>query len=227
MSPTQIQVTYFSDLLCIWAYIAEQRLEELKRQFGDTIAIDYRYISVFGDTISKIGNGWESRGGFDGYAKHVHSVAEKFDHIKVHPDVWKVTRPISSQGPHSFLKAIQLWQSSEPAEARAKVALVASEFRRCFFEDAMDISDPDVQIMILESAQLPVGEILQLLKSGQAFAALHQDADLQAKHHIHGSPTFVFNQGRQILYGNVGFKIIEANINELLRRPDAEYASWC
>ena len=44
---------------------------------------------------------------------------------------------------------------------------------------------------------------------------------------VQGSPTFVLNDGRQKLYGNVGFRIIEANIQELLREPKPDQASWC
>jgi predicted DsbA family dithiol-disulfide isomerase len=45
--------------------------------------------------------------------------------------------------------------------------------------------------------------------------------------HITGSPTIVLNEGRQKLYGNVGYGVIEANIKELLKSPDAGAASWC
>jgi predicted DsbA family dithiol-disulfide isomerase len=45
---------------------------------------------------------------------------------------------------------------------------------------------------------------------------------------VQGSPTYVFNDGRQLLYGNVGYRIIEANVRELLSAPPAEGApSWC
>lgn len=44
---------------------------------------------------------------------------------------------------------------------------------------------------------------------------------------IEGSPSFVMNEGRQKRYGNVGFRIIEVNIEELLLSPDREQASWC
>jgi predicted DsbA family dithiol-disulfide isomerase len=44
---------------------------------------------------------------------------------------------------------------------------------------------------------------------------------------IEGSPSFVLNEGRQKLYGNIGFRLIEANIQELLRTPQTEEASWC
>ena len=51
----------------------------------------------------------------------------------------------------------------------------------------------------------------------------YQDAD---KMRIEGSPSFVLNEGRQNLYGNVGFRVIEANIVELLRVSDIDQASW-
>ena len=44
---------------------------------------------------------------------------------------------------------------------------------------------------------------------------------------IEGSPSFVVNDGRQKLYGDVGFRIIEANMQELLRVPGGDQASWC
>ncbi|TPV95892.1 MAG: disulfide bond formation protein DsbA, partial [Myxococcales bacterium FL481] len=34
------------------------------------------------------------------------------------------------------------------------------------------------------------------------------------------------NEGRQRLNGNVGFRIIEANVRELLRHTETEH-SWC
>ncbi len=33
-------------------------------------------------------------------------------------------------------------------------------------------------------------------------------------------------QGRQKLYGNLGYRIIEANVQEILSRPEHQ-ASWC
>ena len=59
------------------------------------------------------------------------------------------------------------------------------------------------------------------------FAALCRDAEAQQIHRIEGSPTYLLNNGRQKLYGNVGFRIIEANIQELLRKPSSGQASWC
>ena len=63
--------------------------------------------------------------------------------------------------------------------------------------------------------------------SGTAHADLEADHRDQRDLMIQGSPTFILNEGRQKLYGNVGYGVIEANINELLRSPTTGAASWC
>ena len=40
------------------------------------------------------------------------------------------------------------------------------------------------------------------------------------------SPSLVLNEGRQHLNGNVGYRLIEANVHELLCNPDEEM-NWC
>jgi hypothetical protein len=55
-------------------------------------------------------------------------------------------------------------------------------------------------------------------------AADYQDAE---RMRIEGSPSLVLNEGRQKLYGNVGFRLIEANVQALIHAPAADDASWC
>jgi predicted DsbA family dithiol-disulfide isomerase len=43
---------------------------------------------------------------------------------------------------------------------------------------------------------------------------------------IKRSPSYVIDGGRQTLYGNVGYRVLSANIEELLKSP-ANEASWC
>ncbi len=35
------------------------------------------------------------------------------------------------------------------------------------------------------------------------------------------------NHGRQKLFGNVGYRLLEANVEELLRGASPSEASWC
>ena len=57
-------------------------------------------------------------------------------------------------------------------------------------------------------------------------AALCRDVELRDQFRVEGSPTYIMNEGRQKLYGNLGYKIIEANVQEILHRPENQ-ASWC
>ncbi len=50
--------------------------------------------------------------------------------------------------------------------------------------------------------------------------------ELVKEHNVTVSPTLIFNEGRQRLNGNVGYRVIEANIRELLHNPAGEH-SWC
>jgi predicted DsbA family dithiol-disulfide isomerase len=72
-----------------------------------------------------------------------------------------------------------------------------------------------------------VGVTEERIRSGAAFAALAADYQEADKLRIEGSPSLVLNQGRQKLYGNVGFRLIEANVQGLLRTPAGDDASWC
>ena len=100
-------------------------------------------------------------------------------------------------------------------------------FRRAFFRDCRDISHWDIQCEIAADLGADIGAIEERIHSGAAFAALaadYQDAD---KMRIEGSPSLVLNEGRQKLYGNVGFRLIEANVQGLINAPGVDDASWC
>jgi len=191
-------------------------------KFRDSVRIRHRFCSVFGDTAEKIKLNWKEKGGYEGFNNHLRHVGEKFPHIQVHPDIWLKTRPPSSASPHLFLKAIQLWDRDSKTFDQVMWA-----FRSAFFRDCRDISRWDVQCEIAEGLGAKIGAIEGLIHSGVAFASLaadYQDAD---KMRIEGSPSLVLNDGRQKLYGNVGFRLIDANIEELFREPRADDASWC
>jgi predicted DsbA family dithiol-disulfide isomerase len=213
-------LTYYSDILCIWAYISQARVDKVAERFSDAVSIEYRCCSVFGDTAHKIGMGWAQRGGYAGFGEHLHEVAAEFDHIKLHPDIWQCNRPASSTPAHILLKAVQRVDLQ-----RCKAILV--ELRSAFFERCLDISSWSVLEASLEVVNVSVNDVREVINSGVAHADLEADHRNQQTLMVQGSPTFILNEGRQKLYGNVGYSVIEANIKELLRSPAAGAASWC
>lgn len=100
-------------------------------------------------------------------------------------------------------------------------------FRCAFFRDCRNIARWDVQCELAGALGVDIDAIEKRIHERTAFARLavdYQDAD---KMRIEGSPNFVLNDGHQKLYGDVAFRIIEANILELLRAPGGDQTSWC
>jgi predicted DsbA family dithiol-disulfide isomerase len=215
-----IRIFYFSDVLCIWAYIAQIRLNELKTTFQDQVEIEHHFVSVFGTAREKLENRWRERGGLTGYSNHVLDVA-------VHPDIWTKVTPPSSTSCHLFLHAIELLEVKgllERSEQIFEKAIWA--FREAFFTELANVADRQVQFEIAEKLGLPIAKIQAQIDSGEAYAQLSKDFDLVKEHTVTVSPTLIFNEGRQRLNGNVGYRVIEANIRELLHNPPEEQ-SWC
>lgn len=222
-----IRIFYFSDVLCIWAYITQIRLEELQTTFQDKISIQYHFVPVFGNAREKLEKGWRDRGGLSAYSQHVQDVTKKFNHVTLHPDIWTHVVPASSTACHLFLHAIQLLERKEilqPSEERFEKAVWA--FREAFFVRLADVGDRKTQFEIAEELGLPIAAIQAQMDSGEAYAQLSKDYELVKEHTVTVSPTLIFNEGRQRLNGNVGYRVIEANIRELLNNPPEEQ-SWC
>jgi predicted DsbA family dithiol-disulfide isomerase len=222
-----IRIIYFSDVLCVWAYIAQIRLDELKTTFQSKIAIEHHFIPIFGNAREKLDLRWRDRGGLAGYSAHVREAASKFDHITVHPDIWTQVVPTSSTSCHLFLHAIQLLEIEGLIDRSQQSFDKATwAFRSAFFTQLADISDRQVQFEIAAKLGLPIDLIQAQIDSGEAYALLSRDFELVKEHTVTVSPTLIFNEGRQRLNGNVGYRVLEANIRELLHYPAGEQ-SWC
>jgi len=233
LKPLTIEV--FSDVLCVWAYGGQVRIDQLKADYSERIVLQYRFIPIFAAAQDRIERDWETRDSYAGFGRHLHEVAERWDHVSLHSDVWLKVRPHSSSVPHLYLKALQLLEktgelSSEPV-AEFNSRSVFEEFlwkTRCaFFEQAQNISHTSVLDELCADLGLPQNRIHELIGNGEAHAGLHLDTELRDRYQIPGSPTLIFNEGRQRLYGNVGYRIIDANISELLDDADHAGASWC
>lgn len=221
-----VPIVYFSDVLCVWAYIAQPRVALVKETYGDQVRFEHKFCSVFGDTARKIPAAWKGKGEYEGFSAHLHHAAKAFPEIVLHRDLWLTVRPATSNSAHLFLKAVALIEADAGCDSGTAEA-AAWAMRRGFFEQGRDIARWDVQREIGRQAGVDVAEVEALIHDGRAFAALASDYQDAAAMGIQGSPTFVLNEGRQKLYGNVGFRIIDANIQELLREPLQGQASWC
>jgi predicted DsbA family dithiol-disulfide isomerase len=229
-----LHISYFSDVLCIWAYVAEVRLDEVRKEFSSSVELEYRFIPIFGATRYRIAEGRKDRGGYAGFGEHVRKVAADFPHVSVNERVWSEVAPTTSSTAHEMLCAARLLTNEGAIDSARRDELggrtlleeATWQIRSAFFEHARDISDRDVLLDVLGEAGMPTEAIEAKLKSGEAMADVCRDIELRDINKIEGSPTYYLNQGRQKLYGNVGYRVVSANLRELLEQPE-DQASWC
>jgi predicted DsbA family dithiol-disulfide isomerase len=220
-----IPVVHFSDLLCVWAYVANRRMDELHDEFGEAVDVSYRFVSVFGAARAKLDARWRDKGGLAAYAEHVRGIASEFGHVAVHRDVWASIAPMSSTPAHLAIAAVRLATASGAAPPRAAESF-AWRLREAFFRDAEDIGREDVVLSVVDRAGLDRRAVSTLLASGEAHAAFAADADAAREWDVRMSPTLILDGGRQRLHGNVGYRVIAANVRELLEKKPGQ-ASWC
>lgn len=214
-----IQLDYFTDVLCVWALINERRLAQLQQDYSSEIEIRHHYVEIFASVAEKMASQWQPKGGYGGFRQHVHQAAEQFE-LRVHSSIWQTCKPTSSAPAHLYGKAFQTAFDYE-AELRWLSAV-----RQAFFMDGRDISQRAVLDEIVNEQGGELDQIKVQIDSGAAIAALMLDRKICESWKIKGSPSLVMNQGRQILFGNVGYGIIRANIEELLQ-DNSSRASWC
>jgi len=220
MQKTPLIIDYFSDVLCIWAWIAQRRITELEVHWGDKIAFRYHYLNLFGDTAARMEQHWVDRGGYEGFGRHVLAVAEPYEAAPVNSMVWHQVRPLTSANSHLVLKAAELIGGVNES------AKLAAALRKAFFVDATDIGKIAAVMGIAGDCGFCCNQLTELIDGGQAMAGLMTDYKKAEDQGVKGSPTWVMNAGRQVLYGNVGYRVLSANIEEILKKPQQE-ASWC
>jgi predicted DsbA family dithiol-disulfide isomerase len=225
MTRATVEILHFSDVLCVWAYVAQQRMDELRATFADKITITSHFVPVFGDVRTKLARGWAERGGWAGYAEHVREIGSRFGLDRIAPRTWAELVPSSSLSCHLFLRAVGAAERDGECRAGAMDEL-ARAMRGAFFEQGRDIGRRPIQRELAEAQGLSLAAIERRIDDGDAYAAFSRDLDLVREYAVNLSPTLIFNEGRQRLNGNVGYRVIEANVRELLSGPSVG-ASWC
>jgi len=217
---TPVVIDYYSDILCVWAWIAQRRIDELNDKLSDKIEFRYHYLDVFGDASNKISTQWREKGGFSGFSQHVNQAALPYPDAPINSELWEKVRPNTSANAHLILKAIEL---SYGKEKSIEIALL---IRQAFFIDGQDIGKLSLLFSLVEAEGLDCQPIQEVVDDGRATGALMADYQQAKAQCLKGSPTYIIDNGRQILYGNVGYRVLLANIEEQLKAPLNE-ASWC
>lgn len=209
----RLQFSYWSDPLCIWALVAQEKLDRVLSEFGPSVQVDYRVAPIFGSIPWRFLSGPWAKDGIAGRCEATRAVAQKNGRNDVSGECWKVAMPASSWTAAAAIKAV--FALEEEAEVRGPT--YQRVLRERFFVAEQNIALRSVQLEVAEELGIPRGKIEQRLDDGTALASVWEDHTEKERLRLQGSPTYVFDGGRAMLYGNFGYGILKGTVEELLR----------
>lgn len=206
---------YWSDPMCIWAFVAQRKLDALLERHGAVLAVDYRVVPVFGSVPERFARGVWAKGGVEGRVEATARIAAEHGHPEVTGEVWRTDAPASSWAASAPIVAA-LRAEAEGVLAPGAGAAFLRRSRAAMFVENRNVARRAVQLELAEELGLPRPPIEQRLDDGSALAALWEDHQERERLKIQGSPTYVFDGGRAMLYGNFDEAVLTATVETLV-----------
>jgi predicted DsbA family dithiol-disulfide isomerase len=216
MSPAHVRFGYWSDPLCIWAFVAQDKLDRLLAELGQQLEVDYHVLPVFGSVPWRFREGPWQKDGVDGRVAATRRLAEQFGKREVTGECWRGDAPASSWSPGAAIHAVLAAEGAQLTSA-GSAARYQAALRRSFFVDGQNTAQRSVQLAVAEQLAIPREPIERALDDGSALAQLWEDHNERERLRLQGSPSYVFDGGRAVLYGNFGYGILKATVDELVR----------
>ena len=215
-SGKRIEFDYWSDPLCVWAFVAQEKLDRVLVELGQHLVVHYRIVPVFGSVPWRFTEGPWAREGVDGRVAITRRIAEQAGRLDVSGQCWRRACPASSWAPGMAIKAVFA------LEARGEVADGSGAryqrvLRDRFFVNDENVALREIQLRVAEVEALPRAGIERQLDDGTALASVWEDHNERERLKIQGSPTYVFDGGRAMLYGNFEYEMLQSTISTLLR----------
>lgn len=211
----KLKFGYWSDPLCVWAFVAQARLDRLLEEHGGCLQVEYRIVPVFGSLPKRFREGpWASKGP-EGRAEATRQVAADHGRPDVTGRVWLDDTPASSWPSSMAVKAVSRLEREGRVPAGGTAAFLTG-LREAFFVWNVNVARREAFMDVASACGLDGPAVEELLDSGAAMADLWEDFEEKERLKLQGSPTFVFDGGRAMLYGNVSYGVLRATVEELL-----------
>lgn len=169
----------FHDVLCTWCYIADQRLEQLREEYGSAVRWSFRAYPLRPE------NQLPDRKQRSLLARHFRRLAKEREGLGVTTDLWTGQDPPSSSLPP--LVALEAALSQGP---KLQHELLKS-MRRAAFIEGINIARRDVQLELAAQAGLDLPQLIDRLDAPETEHAVNASVDEAEALGIKGVPALV------------------------------------
>ncbi|WP_224368026.1 DsbA family oxidoreductase [Hyalangium versicolor] len=188
--PKPLQITVYQDVLCSWCYLADLRLEVLRKEFGDTVRWRVRpYPLRVQDTLP-------TERELRGLSEEVQRAREEPEAVArlLTPDLW-----LGGDPPRSSLPGLAALEAARLQGPQAR-AYLARAMQRAALEQGVNVSRTDVVFELASRVGLAMNDFSLAFHSEETRRLILDEHRLAAGRGVRGVPTLVI-AGRWMICG--------------------------
>lgn len=202
-----LQIVVYEDVLCAWCFVAEQRLDQIRREFGDAVRWTWRPYALRLKEAAPT-------------APELHEWVTQLERARKEPEGRALSKelwlssdpPLSSVPALTAVEAARL-QSSEVANALAR------SMQRAALEHGINVSRADVALELASSAGLDMTRFVAAWQSQQTQKLVLEEHRIASERGVRGVPTLVIG-GRWMLSGLRAVREYRRHILDCLGKHD-------
>jgi len=199
-----VQISVWSDYVCPFCYLEVPVLDQIRRELGEEVAIEWRAFELRPDPVPTL----------DPNAEYLHRVWNQ----SVYPMARE--RGLSLTLPPVQPRSRKAHEAAEFAREAGRLDEMNRALFRAFFEEGRDLADLAVLLDIGEAVGLDRGDLREALEKDRYTQKVVEDEHLAQQIGISGVPALVVSNGRHA-YLLSGAQPV-ATVREVIARASRE-----
>jgi predicted DsbA family dithiol-disulfide isomerase len=174
-----LQVLIYQDVLCAWCFIAESRLEPLRREFGDAVRWEVRPYPL------RIQEALPTRKEIDDWVKEIERARKEPEGAKLSDELWTAGDP-----PLSSVTALAALEAAKLQGDGMRLSLARS-LQRAALEQGVNVARPDVVFEMASAIGLNMNRFTAAYESEETRKLIIEEHHVAADRGVKGVPTLV------------------------------------
>lgn len=203
--PKSLEIVVYQDVLCSWCYVADARLELLRREFGDQLRWSHRpYALRLKDAVPS--------------QRELHDWLSELERARKEPEGQPLSKELwmSMDPPRSSIPALAALESARLQSSEARTQLARS-MQRAALELGLNVTRPDVTLELASSLGLDMNRFVAAWQSPTTEKLIREEHRMATERGVKGVPTLVIG-GRWMLSGLRTVKEYREHIVTCLQR---------
>jgi predicted DsbA family dithiol-disulfide isomerase len=183
-----LEIVVYQDVLCAWCYLADRRLEIVRREIGEAVRWTSRPYAL------RLKDAQPS-------PQEIHDWVEQVEQAKREPDGRELSKDLwlSADPPRSSVPALAALEAARLQGADA-AAQLARYMQRAALQHGLNVARPDVTLELASSVGLDMNRFVTAWRSPQTRQLVLEEHRLASARGVKGVPTLVIG-GRWMLSG--------------------------